>query len=272
MTIDRFLEEISFPEEGRETIRQMRVSPEEYEIWKRLFYQDELGFEKKMETCREKEKHLLWFYTKLAVEVYNDFHNDGINDQVYFDTFYDFTIWYRRCLKTRGVHGLIQEKWLSLPLKRKIYRLGRLQFEPGVLSGRYDGEPALHVHIPEGEKLDTVRCLESLEQADQFFDDSYRYYDCLSWLLSPELKKILPKDSNIIRFQGMFQICDVRRQSRQAEERVYGFVTDDYQDYPEETSLQTGLKQYLLREGNPGVGYGIRPRKTASKTGDNIKE
>lgn len=260
MTLNRFLDGIHFPQEGREVIRETVISEEEYQKWKKLFYLEEEHFTEKLKEEAEKEKFLLCLYTRMAVEVYNEFQKDGIEDQVYFDTFYDFTIWYRRCLKTKGIPGLIQEKWLALPLKRKIYRLGRLQFEPGILPAAYGAEPALHVHIPEGEKLDPKRCEEAFRRADTFFDDSYQYYDCLSWLLSPNLRKILDPGSNIIRFQEMFRICETVYQNRQAEERVYGFIADDYRKYPEETGLQRGLKQYLLENGEPGIGYGIRER------------
>lgn len=260
MTREYFLENICFPEEGRRIISETEIPEEEYRRWKRLFYQEEDRFEEELARKTEKEKFLLCLYTRMAVEVYNDFRKDGIADQVYFDTFYDFTIWYRRCVKTKGIGGLIQAKWLGLPLRRKIYRLGRLQFEPGVLPSAYGGEPALHVHIPEGEKLDPERCIDALERADIFFDHIYKYYDCLSWLLSPNLKKILGEESNIIRFQNLFRICDTVYQDRQAEERVYEFLAEDYNDYPEHTGLQKSLKKYLMKNGDPGIGYGIRER------------
>lgn len=260
MTLNRFLDGIHFPQEGREVIQKTVISEEEYQKWKKLFYLEGDRFAEKLGEKAEKEKFLLCLYTRMAVEVYNDFQEDGITEQVYFDTFYDFTIWYRCCVKQKGIPGLIQEEWLGLPLKRKIYRLGRLQFEPGTLPDPYGAEPALHVHIPEDGKLVPEQCKEAFRRAGEFFKDSYKYYDCLSWLLSPNLKKILDPGSNILRFQEMFRICGTVYQNRQAEERVYGFIADDYREYPEETGLQRGLKKYLLENGEPGIGYGIRER------------
>lgn len=264
MTMDNFLEGICFPEEGRKVIQKTEILEEEYRRWKNLFYQKENRFEEELGKKSEKEKFLLCFYTRMAVEVYNDFRKDGISDQVYFDTFYDFTIWYRRCIKKKGTPGLIQEKWLGLPIKRKIYRLGRLQFEPGILPAEYGKESVLHVHIPEGEKLEPDGCKEAFCRADEFFDDSYKYYDCLSWLLSPNLKRILGEESNIICFQNLFRIYDTIYCNRQAEERVYEFVSDDYNCYPEQTSLQKNLKKYLIQYGDPGIGYGIRERNVVA--------
>lgn len=260
--IEKFLEGIKLPEEGRQVIRTMEYSGYEYHKWKELFYKDEQEFIKSLGEIEEKEKFLLWFYTKLAVELYNDYQKDGIKEQIYYDTFYDFTIWYQRCKETKNIPGLDIEVawWLALPLKRKLYRLGRLQFEIGVMRSVHKGEKVLHVHIPEGEKLDIEKCEESFQKAKEFFGDEYQYFDCLSWLLSPNLQLILNEDSNIIRFQKLFQIQETVYTDRQAEKRVYGYLAEDAGHYPEHTSLQKGLKQYVKENGNPGIGYGIRKR------------
>ena len=42
------------------------------------------------------------------------------------------------------------------------------------------------------------------------------------------------------------------RPNRQAEERVFGFLSDDTHAYPENTSLQRALKAYLL-SGRPSM-------------------
>ena len=43
----------------------------------------------------------------------------------------------------------------------------------------------------------------------------------------------------------------------QAEERVFGEIRENKDAYPEENSLQRGLKQYLLTGKKVGIGRGV---------------
>lgn len=117
--MEKFLEGIRLPEEGRDVVRTMEHAGYEYEKWKEIFDADEQEFKKCLEQLEEKEKFLLWFYARMAVELYREYQMDGIEDQIYYDTFYDFTIWYQRCRKTKGIPGIGMEVagWLALPLK-----------------------------------------------------------------------------------------------------------------------------------------------------------
>ena len=45
--------------------------------------------------------------------------------------------------------------------------------------------------------------------------------------------------------------------ARQAEERVFGEVSDKTEDYPERTSLQRALKAYLQKGNKVGMGCGF---------------
>lgn len=261
MTLERFLEGINLPEEGQQAARSELCTEQEYREFKNLFYHNETAFFAEIEKCEEQEKLLLWLFVRFAVDYYKWFKENGISDEIYFDTFYDFTIWYKVCVKRNGKVGLLEGKWLALSLKGKIFRLGRLQFEPGILKEIYPGEKVLHVHIPEGEPLDSEKCQESFEKAQAFFGKEYSYFDCESWLLAPGLGEILPPDSNIRKFQEMFELRKTTHPFRQAEERVFGFVTEEIGEYPERTVLQRRLKKYIAENGDIGIGYGIRKNR-----------
>ena len=159
-----------------------------------------------------------------------------------------------------------QYQWTSLPIKRKIYRLGRLQYEPSRLKDENWEEgkevPVLEVNIPEGEPLDVQAVKDSFKEAAGFFEEvvSYKYdgFHCESWLLSPQLHNLLSKQSNILRFQDLFFVYN-EIPARQAEERVFGKVTDRIEEYPEDTSLQRALKAYLHKGNKVGMGCGFIP-------------
>ena len=82
---------------------------------------------------------------------------------------------------------------------------------------------------------------------------------CHSWLLSPALHRILPPSSNILNFQSFFRLYGEDFSYRQAEERVFGEISDRAESYPEHTSLQKSLKAFLLTGGRVGMGMGVIP-------------
>lgn len=255
MTQEELMQGIGLSEEGKKTVEMFEINEREYESWRKLFDTDTERFFQKLDGLRDKEKTALCLYVRFAAKLYPEFVKKGISDKVYFDTFSDFSIWNKCCMEKKGIPGLIEERWLSLPLKMKIFRLGRLQFETDRERG------ILHVHIPEGAPLSEEACEESFRQADSFFGEEYTMYDCESWLLSPKLSQVLDADSNIIKFQKRFAIQKTRHIFRQAEERVFGEIREDKEQYPERTRLQKKLKAYVLAGNEPGIGYGIIYRK-----------
>ena len=252
---EQLMERIRLPKEGRDVVRILKMTEQEYHRWKELFYKKEEKFFEMLAGEQEKEGLLLSLYVRFATDLYKEYVEKEIPDEVYDATFSDFTIWYRHCVKERKKIGLFEELWLKLHLKMKLFRLGRLQFEPD------EGQKVIHVHVPEGESLSREGCEASFAWADRFFGSSYKLYDCESWLLSPALKELLEKESGILQFQNCFEIQSVNLENRQAEERVFGRILEDPEAYPENTSLQKALKNYLSEGKKPGVGYGCRIRK-----------
>ena len=72
-------------------------------------------------------------------------------------------------MKTKGIPGIVEERWLSLPLQMKISGL-----EDFSLSGSEN--KVLHVHIPEGEPLLDEECGKSL-RSRPLFGPEYTMYD-----------------------------------------------------------------------------------------------
>lgn len=254
MELETLMEKIQLPKEGRSLVKSFPMTETVYQNWKNLFYEDTKIFFEEADKRTDKEQFYLCLYLRLACDLYPSFVEKGISDRIYFDTFYDLTIWYSRCMKTKKIPGIVEERWLSLPLQMKIFRLGRLQFEPDL------EKPVLHVHIPEGEPLLDEACGKSFEEADRFFGPEYTKYDCESWLLSPKLQRLLKPQSNILKFQSRFQVEKIIYPFRQAEERVFGEIREDKENYPEQTSLQKAVKQLVMTGEDVGIGYGVIDR------------
>lgn len=262
MTMERLCDVICLPIEA---VQAGRISAAEEAELRRLFDEDEEAF---FARVKDTYQTVLYLYVKWASESCEAYRAAGIPDQVYYDTYRDLAIWYQHCLQETEMPGIKNYRWTALPLKRRIYRLGRLQFELSDLKEDVEceacrlekGAPVLEVHIPEGEPLafDAVR--EAFEAAAVFFRETvpyaYQGFHCESWLLAGGLRELLPETSNIIRFQSLFCIYD-EKPSRQAEERIFGKIEECIEDYPVQTKLQKNLRQYLLSGKSVGAGLGI---------------
>lgn len=224
-----------------------------------------------LEMFAEKENGLriLRFYLDWAVKLKEQYDAIGIPEQVFWDGMRDITIWAKDYYDKHGVPGFAEWGWVAATLSLKVFRLGRLQFEPMQLEapilcdGRTypEGTMVLNVHIPAGQPLDISAVRASMEYAPEFFQMYFQktctMFICHSWLLSPQLKELLQEDSRILQFQNLFSVYEVD-QERQAEERVFGYIEENPDAYPERTSLQKKMKASILAGKNFGMGRGIR--------------
>lgn len=193
----------------------------------------------------------------------------GIPEAIFRDNLTDISIWAEDYWAKHHRPGFAEWEWVSNSIRMKVFRLGRLQFEPRVLTkaitfGSQDypaGTPVLEVHIPAGEPLEDTAVAESLQHAPDFFrtffHQEFCLFHCHSWLLSPQLHHLLPPGSRILQFQNRFAVYAEDRQ-RQAEERVFGYLSETPSCYPENTTLQRTLKKALTDGLSVGMGMGIR--------------
>lgn len=75
--------------------------------------------------------------------------------------------------------------------------------------------------------------------------------------MAPTLKALLPPQSRILQIQTMFDVLE-ECPRRQAEARVFCFLSDDPQEYPEATTLQRTLKAHLLAGGQAMSASAVR--------------
>lgn len=164
------------------------------------------------------ERNLLMFlyFCENLQKVYE---KKGIDEKYLFDTLNDIVIWAKTHYEVHGCLGLSETSWLKRHVTMKLIKLGRLQFcmapsEHGTPDGRITrGENVLEIHICAGEKLDRDECLKSIDAAKVFFEKhfpefSYRYFTCHSWLLDIKLRDFLNDNSNMLKFQSLFEIVE----------------------------------------------------------------
>lgn len=253
-------------------LRALQVNEKTEDALKALFWEDQARFDSAVKEQEDPHLLVLWLYLKWALETISVYRKGGIPEQVIFDCLQDLRIWSNAYRAENGLPGINEWRWNGFSIRGEVIRLGRLQFQPKtlkkeiVVSGcKYpSGTQILEVHIPAEEPLDPEAVCDSLHRAPVFFktyyDLEFAIYHCHSWLISPQLPDFLPEQSRILQFMRLFAVYSASPY-RQAEERVYGYISDNPMDYPENTSLQRSLKQYLLSGKTVGMGYGIIPIK-----------
>jgi hypothetical protein len=266
MNLDQLCEGIQLDEGARQTINRIHIDDKNYNQRKQQFISDRLAFFDCVKQSPSYRETFLALFARFAVDAYEEYRARGISDDIYYDTFSDLQIWCKKCYQDFGVYGIEEYGWLQEHVQLRLFRLGRLQFQPIALDqdvkaeGRKfrKGELALNVHIPEGGPLDEQSVERSFRVAQAFFRGIPSIFVCQSWLLYPQLSEVLPPTSNILKFQKNFVVYEVDREAKQAEERIFNRVCEDPSLYEERTSLQQSAKAYLMAGNQLGNGYGIR--------------
>lgn len=266
MELRELCEGIGLCGEAAAVVYSMAAADTAYEEIRTLYREDRGAFYRMIACCREPEEQLLYDYCRFACEAHGRYREEGIADSIFFDTFRDITLWCMEYYRETGRYGLGRyvQDWFWRGFERKMLRLGRLEFEEmevaeemaGIMGNAGRGKAAISIHIPAGEPLGREACLASLRMAFGRYGRERQYF-CHSWLLYPELRKLLPENSNILRFQELFDVVQVDYREREAEWRVFGRHFFRVADYAEDTSLKRRLKQYLLSGGVLGNGFGI---------------
>lgn len=266
MNQEVFMQRIGLPEAAIRQVLAHSLSDQAYQRDRRLFLADEERFFTEREAREEGKAYLLAFFVRMALDAREVYVRRGVAEQIYYDTFSDLAIWCKACRRQYGVYGLAEGRWLARHVTCRIFRLGRLQFEPIIAAGLWcvpgsplqPGQALLNVHIPEGEPLTIQQVTRSYQQAASFFDDQAYPFVCDSWLLDPALSTLIRPDANIARFAAQYQIIHVDPSERQAEERIFGTVLADAADYAQQSSLQRAARAYLVNGGRLGTAKGVR--------------
>lgn len=273
---------IQLPQEDRElAFLEMEKQPRRIERYARRMYKrnNVVHLQALLKADRKQYAPLVLAVLLCATEyTYAGYREHGIPEQYYYDMMVDITRWTESGRAEFGVPGFSEIGWARNYITMNLFQLGRLQFQfskvdlRGKLSKQElkelpipNGSKSLYIHIPKGAPLDREACLDSIRQAKEFFPRYYPDFDfkgfiTRSWLLDPRLKELLPESSRILRFQEMFDIIHTDNDHSHAAIRFIWYRSDgNVAEYPEATSLQRTVKQYLINGGELGETFGMIP-------------
>mgnify|MGYP000220231112 FL=1 len=247
-----------------EIIRQKNIYIKAKEIYE-ILYTDETG--KFKELWNEKDINILFgqkvnpFITNILLLLGFEYHIKTIKK-------YDFDDEQIKKQKQRIKECLLndivnkhyngirisQMLWGTYFINGRLIECGRLQFEP-------TSNDKVKIHIPAGNKLDIKDVKDSIENSRKLIKKYYNIenpkYICESWLLSKEISEMLDENSNIRKFQELFDI----QSSENGIDDVLNFVfnlkkCDNYNELSEVTRLQKNIKEFLKSNKTIYDGYG----------------
>lgn len=195
---------------------------------------------------------------RCAIIAKDTYHRLGISEQIYTDTMAAFSRFVREHQESYGHYGFDKASWTTRQVSVTLLRIGQLEYEVTTL----DNVPAISIHIPTDVDLrpDVLRpsVKEGVAEFYRIFPDygTVTPY-CRSWLMSPILKDFLSEDSNILRFQEMFDMVPELFPRDCFLTWVFKNPNLPKEELPENTSLQRKLKKFLLDGGQfaDGMGY-----------------
>ena len=225
---------LQIPESEIEKFKNIEEKVNIKEI-KTLFYESEDDFfDYLFKNLNEQYLEILYIYLNLAIDLYYQYIEKGIDISIYKDTIDDIRIWALNCVKETNVYGLKEVYWINEHLRMRIFKLGRLQFQKrdaSYLIEKIKGtkyfdlvtnDHFYFVHIPEGDRLSYDLVVDSYLKAIHFFNDEM-IFACESWMLSDRLGLVFSEYANIMKFKRDYIIFD----SNYEENHIQRYLKED---------------------------------------------
>lgn len=219
-------------------------------------------------SCEDGKKNFL-SYLYMCDALKKRYDEKGIPEEVFWDTLHDLVIWTATWSDIKGGLYLGELGWLACHMDMQLFKLGRLQFKAGKCGhdiperGLKKGDNIIEVHIPEGGSLDPEQCRKSIEYAKEFYakyfpEFEFEHFTCHSWLMDDVLLELLPKESKIIQFKNMFDVCHPKEDDAILR-YVFKWNTTRYtvKNAVAESSFAKKVKEYVKADKKFHVSYGV---------------
>lgn len=187
-----------------------------------------------------------------ACQTYYEYKKKEIEDCIFVQTMKFCTRFLNEHKRIYGHYAFTWAWWFPRQLTLQEFRIGELEYEFVEADKK-----RIDIHIPGDAHMEPKCIQESLAAYRSFLHKYYADWEkadlyCDSWLLSPALGQLLPKNSNILMFQKLFDIESTDYESMAVLDWVYPGEKRDFSSLSENTSLQKNMKQFLLAGGKIG--------------------
>lgn len=126
------------------------------------------------------------------------------------------------------------------------------------------GDDCLSIHIPSGADISPAKMDKAIASARAILKQRYPEHGGAmiygaSWILDPVLEDFLKESSNILRFAHRFVRYPRKSDGTHAFNLIFQKHYDNYEQLPENTSLERGLKKLFLSGRYIYFYHGIIP-------------
>ena len=116
------------------------------------------------------------------------------------------------------------------------------------------GEKAISVHIPTGGKMTDEVCERDIARCRSVIGNAYgefKAFYCDSWLLDPQIKTILGRETNLTKFADRYTVFPTKSDGSGVFEYVYLLSSPTSPEkLPEKTSFGVAIKHHLMNGGH----------------------
>lgn len=202
-----------------------------------------------------------------TAEVYR---REGIDQSVFLATMGAFTRFVGESASCYGRLTFDRDFWMWRQLSLSLFRVGTLEYELVAAGHSVADETGfdkvVSVHIPSDASLASEAVDDSLTRWGSFVRQHRPSWGglplcCSSWMLSPELVKLLPPTSRILAFQRRFDIVAFHPDTLDWRQWIFDASRLPVASLPENTSLQRAVKRHVLAGGVIGTGVGVLSRR-----------
>ena len=187
---------------------------------------------------------------------YEEYRKRNISNDIFVATMKFCTRFLHEYHQTFQTYKFVWEQWFPRQISLNEYRIGALEYEFVDAENR-----EIEVHIPSDADLRKRSVAQSIKDFNTFRAKHYPGWKtvkltCNTWMLMPELKEMLGKESNIIAFQNLFEIDTVDYEATWYMEWIFPGIEKVDERLPERTTLQRKMKKYLLDGKKFGIAKG----------------
>ncbi len=240
-----------------------------YDALKSIKISDAITVEEYDVEEKDGKRNLLSFLY-FCEETKRKYEEKGISLDIFYDTIKDLVAWTEIWSGVKGELYFGETSWLKRHFGMELFKLGRLQFCEGKAhrdipsENIAEGDNVIEIHIPTtGTPMKYEDCVESIELAKKFFarhfpEFEYKAFTCNSWLLDTTLGEILDSNSNIMKFQSLFNI--VYEEKAEAIIRYtfsWDMTKDKLKDAECKSRLAEKVKERVLAGGDFYSGLGV---------------
>lgn len=192
----------------------------------------------------------------------------NLSETLFWENAEDLTYKLHETYAAKGTWGNSALHWYRKFFDLNCIKLGRLQYEESTWQEEdfpplKQGEQVFKIHIPSSGPLTPESVEESFQRAKKFFKESgllktdYIPLSCASWLIYPPHHDVFPQGGNIQKFQELFTVVSGYERTKDFVRIFHRDDDGNYDDLPEDTTLQRNFKKFLQNGGKMGLGRGI---------------